>query len=314
MGAVTRPRLRSLTLILLLAPVFVACGSGGGAGPGVGGSGGSNGGSTGAAGSAAGGSAGDGGSGGVGGSATGGVTGNGGGGASGSGGAAGGGGGGAAAGASGTGGIAGARGGAGGATGGSAGSAGSAGSGGARGGSGGSAGTGGVAGGSGGSGGGGTGGTNSSSLRLEYQNSSSTATAFSVRLTNVGPATPLISAIKVRYYFRDDTTNHDATPLVTVATWKLAGATTMIDLRQSPGCATSTSFATPPQSSYVDFGCAWTSPMSAQDVITFTLALNPSTQLASNDYSYADTAGAFTPNDHLLLLLNGLTVAGIAPP
>ena len=54
--------------------------------------------------------------------------------------------------------------------------------------------------------------------------------------------------------------------------------------------------------------------MNVQDVITFTLALNPSTQLASNDYSYADTAGAFTPNDHLLLLLNGLTVAGIAPP
>ena len=167
---------------------------------------------------------------------------------------------------------------------------------------------------SGGTGGGGTGGTNSSSLRLEYQNSSSTTTTFSVRLTNVGPATPLISTIKVRYYFRDDTTNHDATPLVTVATWKLAAATTMIDLRQSPGCATSTSFATPPQSSYVDFGCAWPSPMNAQDVITFTLALNPSTQLAANDYSYADTAGAFAPNDHLLLLLNGLTVAGIAPP
>jgi len=163
-------------------------------------------------------------------------------------------------------------------------------------------------------GGGATGGTNSSSLRLEYQNSSSTTTAFSVRLTNVGPATPLISTIKVRYYFRDDTTNRDATPLITVATWKLASATTMIDLRQSPGCSTSASFATPPQSSYVDFGCAWTSPMNAQDVITFTLALNPSTQLASNDYSYADTAGAFTPNDHLLLLLNGLTVAGIAPP
>jgi hypothetical protein len=308
----------------LLAPVFVACGSGGGAGPGVGGSGGSggsNGGSTGAAGSAAGasGNAGDNGGGAGGSGATGGTAGAGGGGTGGCGGTAGtsgvaGASGGAVAGASGAGGMAGAGGGAGGATGGAAGSAGSAGSGGARGGSGGSAGTGGMAGASGGSGGGGTGGTNSSSLRLEYQNSSSTTTAFSVRLTNVGPATPLISTIKVRYYFRDDTTNHDATPLVTVATWKLAGVTTMIDLRQSPGCATSTSFATPPQSSYVDFGCAWPSPMNVQDVITFTLALNPSTQLASNDYSYADTAGAFTPNDHLLLLLNGLTVAGIAPP
>jgi hypothetical protein len=208
--------------------------------------------------------------------------------------------------------VAGARGGAGGATGGTAGAAGSAGA------SGGAGGIGGAGGGSGGTGGvagssGGGGGTNSSSLRLEYQNSSSTMTAFSVRLTNAGPATPLISVIKVRYYFRDDTTNRDATPLMTAATWKLASATTMIDLRQSPGCSMSTSFATPPQSSYVDFGCAWTSPMNAQDVITFTLTLNPSTQLASNDYSYADTAGAFTPNDHLLLLLNGLTVAGTAP-
>jgi hypothetical protein len=277
----------------------VACGSGGGAGPGVGGSGGGSG-SAGTSGSA--------GDGGRGGSARGGATGNGGAAAVGNGGTAGAGGiGGTGVGGSGVAGAGGAASGTGGPTGG-------AGTGGVLAGTGGSAGAGGTTGGGGASGGGGDGGTNSSSLRLEYQNSTSTATAFSVRLTNVGPTTPLITAIKVRYYFRDDTTSRDATPLVTAATWKLAAATTMIDLRQSPGCSTATTFATPPQSSYVDFGCAWTSPMSAQDVITFTLALNPSSQLAANDYSYADTAGAFTPNDHLLLLLNGLTVAGIAPP
>ena len=101
---------------------------------------------------------------------------------------------------------------------------------------------------------------------------------------------------------------------MTAATWKLASATTMIDLRQSPGCSIVASFATPPQSSYVDFGCSLASPMNAQDTITFTLALDPSTQLAANDYSYADTAGAFAPNDHLLLLLNGVTVVRHAPP
>jgi hypothetical protein len=144
-------------------------------------------------------------------------------------------------------------------------------------------------------------------------NSSATATTFSVRLTNAGPATPLISAIKIRYYFRDDSTNRDATPSVTAATWKLAGTSSMIDLRMAPGCSTVAGFATPPQSSYVDFGCSLTSPMNAQDTITFAVAVNPTTQLASNDYSYADTSGAFAPNDHLLILLNGVTVAGTAP-
>ena len=54
--------------------------------------------------------------------------------------------------------------------------------------------------------------------------------------------------------------------------------------------------------------------MNVQDTITFAAHARPATQLAANDYSYADTAGAFAPNDHLLLLLNGLIVAGIAPP
>jgi len=299
---VTRPRLRSL---LLLAPLIVACSSGGTAGPGggssggsagnagVAGSGGSGGGSTGTAGtSGAAGTSGGAGEGGRGGGA-------GGGGAGGTAGAAGSGG--ATAGASGTGGVAGARGGSGGAAGGGA--AGSSGTGGSAGASG-TTGAGGT---------GGSGGTNSSSLRLEYQNSSSTATTFGVRLTNVGPAMPLISAIKVRYYFRDDSTNRDATPQVTAASWKLAGTSTTINLLLAPGCGATIGFATPPQSSYADYGCNITSPMNANDTITFTLAINPATQLASNDYSYADTAGAFAPNEHLLILLNGVTVAGTAP-
>jgi hypothetical protein len=157
------------------------------------------------------------------------------------------------------------------------------------------------------------GGSGSSSLHLEYMNSSATATTFSVRLTNAGPATPLISTIKVRYYFRDDTTNRDATPSVTAATWKIAANASTIDLRMAPGCSTLAGFATPPQSSYVDFGCSLPSPMNAQDTVTIAVAINPTTQLASNDYSYADTGGVFAPNDRLLLLLNGVTVAGTAP-
>ena len=99
-----------------------------------------------------------------------------------------------------------------------------------------------------------------------------------------------------------------------MAQWKLAGMTTTIDLRMSPGCSASAGFATPPQSSYADFGCALPSPMNAQDVITFMLTLDPATQLASNDYSYADTGGAFAPNDRLLVLVNGTVQSGTPPP
>ena len=95
--------------------------------------------------------------------------------------------------------------------------------------------------------------------------------------------------------------------------WKLGGTTTMIDLRMAPGCSTTATFATPPQSSYVDFGCGLTSPMNAQDTITFSIVVNPTTQVASNDYSYADTAGAFAANDRLLVLVNGVVQSGTPP-
>ena len=299
-------RLGSGTLAVLL-PVFliasgpIGCGDGGNAGPsstggmaggGRGGSGGGGGGgSAGIAGGA--GTAGSGGSAGAAG-ATGGA------GAGGSGGVGGtGGGGGATAGAGGAAGAAGSRGGSGGTggggTAGAAGSAGTAGSGG-----------------SGGSGTAGAGGS-SSGLRLEYQNSSSGTTMFSVRITNDGPSTPLISVIKVRYYFRDDSTNRDATPMVLDAKWKIASPSATIDLRMGTGCGVVTSFATPPANSYFEVDCATPSPMLVGDTITMSLATSPLTQLASNDYSYADTAGAFAPNTRLLVILNGVVVAGTAP-
>ena len=135
---------------------------------------------------------------------------------------------------------------------------------------------------------------------------------FSVRLTNDGPATPVISAIKVRYYFRDDSTNRDATPMVLDAKWKIASPSSTIDLRMGTGCAIVTTFATAPQNSFFDVNCQMPSPLLVQDTITMSLANGPATQVASNDYSYADTAGAFAPNDHILLLLNGAVVAGTA--
>ena len=53
--------------------------------------------------------------------------------------------------------------------------------------------------------------------------------------------------------------------------------------------------------------------MNVQDSIMFSMTIDPATQLAANDYSYAATAGAFVPNDRLLLMLNGVVVAGTPP-
>jgi hypothetical protein len=281
---------------------LAACGSDDGAGPGGGGGkGGGAGGTAGASGTAGGGgTAGAGGTMGRGGSSgAGGAT-------AGSGGGAGSGGAGATAGTGGSGGAGGAT----------AGAGGTAGAAGARGGSGGTAGA--TAGSGGTAGGGGTGGTagaggSSSGLRLEYQNSSSTTTMFSVRLTNDGPSTPLIGAIKVRYYFRDDSTNRDATPMVLEAKWNIASPSTTVDLRMNPGCSVVTTFATAPQNSYFDVGCGLSSPMLVGDTITMSLANSPAAQIASNDYSYADTAGAFVANTRMLIMLNGVVVSGTGP-
>jgi len=276
--------LTALSFSLLIA----ACSSGGGAGPGGGGSGGST---------SAGGRGGDSATAGTGGAA----------------GAVGGTGGGNA----GTGGSTGGTGGSAGAAGGNAGGAGAGGRGGAAGGTGGS--TGGAAGSAGAGGRGGTGGAaggtggSSSTLKLEYQNDSSTATAFSIRLTNLGPTMPNISALKFRYYFSDDSTNGNATAMVTAAHWEIASPATSINLRTGTGCSITATFPAT-KSAYVDFGCSLPSPMNAQDAITMSITIDPSLQLPTNDYSFMNTNGALAPNDHILVLLNSVVVAGTPPP
>ena len=102
--------------------------------------------------------------------------------------------------------------------------------------------------------------------------------------------------------------------MVTAATWHIASTSgTTIDLRMSPGCGIAASFATPPASSYVDFDCAMPSPLLVQDTITMSIAVDPPAQLASNDYSYADTGGAFVPNNRMLVIVNGAVVSGTPP-
>jgi hypothetical protein len=323
MTARTAGYLTALSLSLLVA----ACSSSSGAGPGAGGSGGNTGaggrggdnataGTSGGAGTAGGGSGGNagsaGGTGGPGGSAgaMGGAGGGAGAGGRGGSGGTGGGTGGSGGGTAGSGG-AGGRGGSGGAAGGNAGSGGAAGgtagSGGAAGGDAGAGGRGGAAGATGGTGGSG------STLKLEYQNDSSTATAFSIRLTNLGPSMPVISAIKFRYYFSDDSTNGNATAAVTAAHWEIASPAMSFNLRTGTGCSIVATFPAT-KSAYIDFGCNLPSPMNAQDAITMSITIDPALQIPTNDYSFINTGGALAPNDHILVLLNSVVVAGTPPP
>jgi hypothetical protein len=168
--------------------------------------------------------------------------------------------------------------------------------------------------GTGGTGGaGGTGGTNAPNLRFEYMNSSSTATMFSLRVTNLGPSMPLISSLRARYYFSDDA-DRNATPMVTSAIWQIASPSTMINLRSNGCSADATFIMTPPKNSYIDIGCFLASPMNAQDTVTISVSVDPTTQLAGNDYSYADTAGAFAANDHVMLFVNGVATSGTPAP
>ncbi len=103
--------------------------------------------------------------------------------------------------------------------------------------------------------------------------------------------------------------------MITAATWQIASPSSTFNLRTGSGCSIIAGFAAANQNSHVDFGCNLASPMNAQDTITMSIVIDPPTvQVAANDYSYADTAGAFVPNDHLLLLLNGSVVAGTPPP
>ncbi len=158
----------------------------------------------------------------------------------------------------------------------------------------------------------GAGGAASTSLKLEYATSSPTATIFGVRITNVGPATPLISVIRARYYFSDDSTNKMNGATLDSATWHLAGGGD-VDVRSAGGCAVLSTFPATATFSYADIGCSLTSPLNANDMLTFTLHFDPTTQAAANDYSYLATAGTFQTNGRMLLLQNGLIVSGTPP-
>lgn len=216
-----------------------------------------------------------------------------------------------------------ASGGAGGTAGGVGGSA--AGTGGAAAGSGGStAGAGGSAAGAGGStaghggaagtaGRGGGGAAGASPFMLLYASTSATALAFNIKLTVMGPSTPNVSAIKLRYYFTDDSGNGTVNPAIDLAKWTIASTGTSIDLRNTGGCAVTFSTRKLPETSYADFGCGLSSPVAAGDVLTFTLHFDPA-QNPANDYSFIDSAGVLVANDHILVMVNGLVVGGTAAP
>jgi hypothetical protein len=225
--------------------------------------------------------------------------------------ATGGGGGGATGGGSGTAGATGAAGsGVGGQVAGNGGTVGTAGA--AGGGTGGGAGVatgGGGAAGRGGSGPGGSGGAAASTLKLEYASASAAATTFAVRITNLGPSTPLISVIRARYYFTDDSTNKMNGAAIDSATWHLSAGSD-VDIRSTGGCAVISTFPAAPASAYADIGCSLTSPINANDTLTFAVHFDADTQAAANDYSYLATAGAFQANPHMLLILNGQIVSG----
>ena len=153
---------------------------------------------------------------------------------------------------------------------------------------------------------------------LESMTTSTTATSFSARLTNTGPTTPLISAIKIRYYFIDDSGDHTAIPTITSASWKITSPPTTINLASTGGgCSTLTTFtSTPTRNSYVDFGCALTSPLGVGDTITIAMTIDPAAQIPTNDYSYLPpvSVSQFVANDHMLAMVNGVVVAGTPPP
>jgi hypothetical protein len=159
----------------------------------------------------------------------------------------------------------------------------------------------------------GSGGATTPTLKLEYATASAVATTFAVRITNLGPSTPLISTIKARYYFTDDSANKMNGALVDSASWHLAATGNDVDVRVSGGCAVISTFPSPPASSYADIGCGLTSPLNANDTLTFTVHFDPNTQAAANDYSYLATAGTFQANLHMALFQNGQLVSGTAP-
>jgi hypothetical protein len=179
-------------------------------------------------------------------------------------------------------------------------------------GSAGAGGAGGAAGSAGASGAGGAAAT--SGLTLEYATASATMTAFDLRLTNAGPSTPLVSVIKLRYYFTDDSAQGVMNVVFDLARWTIASSSTPINLLTSGGCNATGNIRPAPTTSYTDFNCDLPSPLGVGDVLNFTIRFNTSAQNPANDYSYLDTGGALMPNPHMLVLVNSVVVAGTPPP
>jgi hypothetical protein len=147
-------------------------------------------------------------------------------------------------------------------------------------------------------------------LKLDYATTMTGAVNYEVRITNLGPGTPLISAIKFRYYFLDESTG-TTTTLIDSAKWTIANPAMTINVPGS-GCSTSTSVRPPPMTSYVDVGCNLASPIAAGDYLTF-LVRDAATQNPTNDYSYLAGAATLTANAKMLITLNGTVVWGTAP-
>jgi len=123
-----------------------------------------------------------------------------------------------------------------------------------------------------------------------------------------------VSAIKLRYYFTDDSANGTTNVVFDVARWTIAGSATPINLLTSGGCSAAGNIRPIPTTSYVDIGCTLASPVGVGDSLTFTVRFATTLQNPANDYSYLDTGGVLMPNPHMLVLVNGVVVAGTPPP
>jgi hypothetical protein len=129
----------------------------------------------------------------------------------------------------------------------------------------------------------------------------------------VGPDTPLVSAIKVRYYFSDDSDAGVTDTTIAAAQLMIPGATP-IDLLRNGGCGTVTTIHVPPKSSTLDIECMLATPLTAGAVIAFTVHFNSTAQNATDDYSFLDTGGMFLANMHIVVLVNSAVVLGIPAP
>ena len=132
-------------------------------------------------------------------------------------------------------------------------------------------------------------------------------------LDNAGPDTPLVSAIKVRYYFSDDSDAGVTDTTIAVARLTIPNAQP-INLLSTGGCGIVTMIHVSPKSSTLDIGCSLSTPVTAGDGLAFTIHLNSAAQSATNDYSFLDTGGTLMANPHIVVLVNGAEVLGTPAP